>query len=283
METREWALILFTVLSQAVIGAFILIAWFRQRKHDEAMDAAYKKAVLVLLAVALVALLASLFHLGRPQLALTALQNLSASWLSREVFFSGGFFVLLVASVLLERYPAVRKVVVWLAALAGVLAVISMAAIYHMSMKPAWQGWGTYVAFIATVVLVGSATAAGLVVLFGQGNAQVAPDLQSLIYIAVASLAVGLVAYPLYLVSLAGSGTAQETLKLLAGPHGLTLLLRWAFTLVGGLLPLVLVWWRLAAGKTATGLVYTALVFLLAGELVGRYLFYATGVNITIG
>jgi len=41
-------------------------------------------------ALVLVALLASLAHLGRPLLALNALRNLSTSWLSREIFFSGG-------------------------------------------------------------------------------------------------------------------------------------------------------------------------------------------------
>jgi len=52
---------------------------------------------------------------------------------------------------------------------------------------------------------------------------------------------------------------------------------------VGGLGPLVFPWRRRAAGKIRTGLVYCAFCFLLAGELAGRYLFYATGVPISIG
>ncbi|HLN63003.1 MAG TPA: DmsC/YnfH family molybdoenzyme membrane anchor subunit [Symbiobacteriaceae bacterium] len=284
MELQELALVLFTVLAQASIGAFILIAWLRLRGRDEAMDAAYRKAVVVLVPIMVVGLLASVFHLGRPLHAMTALNRLSTSWLSREIFFSGGFFVLLVASVLLNRMPGLRKVIDALAAVAGVASVISMAMVYQMTVRTAWQGWGTHVAFAGTALVVGMGLAAGLIAFFGRENPQVAANLHWLVGGTVVVLIVGLAAYPLYLASLAGAGpAAEQTLHLLGGEYSVALALRWVLTLAGGLVPLVFAWRRLAAGKATYGLVYTALAFLVAGELVGRYLFYVTGVSIGIG
>ncbi len=284
MELQELALVLFTVLAQASIGAFILIAGLRLRGRDEAMEAAYRKSVVVLLPIMLVGLLASVFHLGRPLLAMTAMNRLSTSWLSREIFFTGGFFVLLAASVLLNRMPAVRKVIDALAAVAGVASVISMSMVYQMTVRPAWQGWGTHVAFVGTALVVGMGLAAGLIAFFGRENPQVAANLHLLVGGTVVVLIVGLAAYPLYLASLAGAGpAAEQTLHLLGGEYSVALVLRWLLTLAGGLVPLIFVWRRLASGKVTYGLVYMALAFLVAGELVGRYLFYVTGVSIGIG
>ncbi|MGE5591605.1 MAG: dimethyl sulfoxide reductase anchor subunit family protein [Bacillota bacterium] len=284
METREWALILFTVLSQAAIGAFILLTWFRQRNRDTAMDGAYRKSSLALLGVTAVGLLASLAHLGRPLLAVTALGNLGSSWLSREIFFSGGFFVLLLASVLLEKQPATRRMIDWLASLAGVLAVLSMSAVYIRTMMPAWQGFNTFVAFLGTMALLGAATAGGLLVTFGRGQEPVARDLQALLWVAVGALVVELAVLPLYLATLgAGAEAAQAAAALLAGKYGAALVLRWALVLVGGLVPLLVVWRKLSSGQVDVNSVYAALAFILVGEVIGRYLFYATGVHIMIG
>lgn len=281
METKEWALVLFTVLSQAAIGAFILLTWFRQRNHDSNMDAAYGKASRALLGLTVAAVLASLGHLGRPLQAITALGNLGSSWLSREIFFSGGFFVLLLAGVLLEKQPVTRRVVGWLTGLTGILAVLSMSVVYVRTMMPAWQGYNTFVAFLGTTALLGAATAGGLLVAFGKGHEPLVQDLQDLVWVALGALMVEVAVTPLYLASLgAGVAAAQAAAALLAGKYGVALVLRWLLVLAGGVLPLVLVWRRLAAGQVAVNLVYTALVFILVGEVMGRYLFYATGVHI---
>jgi anaerobic dimethyl sulfoxide reductase subunit C len=284
MHVQELALVIFTVLAQASVGAFILIAWLRLRNQDEAMEAVYRKSVMVLLPLMAVGLLASVLHLGKPLMAMTAMKHLSTSWLSREIFFTGGFFVLLAASVALAKNAAVRKLVDALAAVAGVLSVVSMSMVYQMTMRPAWQGWGTHVAFVGTAVVVGLGLAAGLVGFFGRGNEAVASNLSVLIAGSVVGLVVVLAAYPVYLVSLAGAGAAAEqSLQMLGGEYSGALVLRWVLTLAGGLLPLVFAWRRLASGKATSGLVFTALAFLMAGEMVGRYLFYVTGVSIGIG
>ena len=146
---------------------FSLHSLVQQRSKETAARQAYQRLHGVLIPVMIVALLASLGHLGRPMQALSSLGNLGTSWLSREIFFTGGFFVLLVLMVLLKRNDGVRRVLAWLTGLAGVAAVISMAMIYHMSIMPAWQGYGTFVAFGGTTFFLGAALAA--VVLLGRG------------------------------------------------------------------------------------------------------------------
>lgn len=126
--------------------------------------------------------------------------------------------------------------------------------------------------------------AAGLLVLFGRGQERLARNLTELIWVAVGALVVELVALPFYLAALgAGGPAAQAAARLIAGEYGVALVIRWALALAGGLVPLILLWRRLGAGKVTAGLVYTAVAFILAGELLGRYMFYASGVTIGIG
>ena len=283
METNEWALILFTILVQAAGGAFAFLTCFRQFKRDEQLEPVYRKAMLVLVPVVVVAVAASMFHLGRPMAAMRALRHLGSSWLSREVFFSGGFAVLVVATVLTEKVPAVRKVIEWLGVLAAVCALVSMAMLYHMSMRPAWQGFNTFLMVFGGAVLLGAGLCSSLLVLFGEEGA-VGRHLQVMAWASVGALVVQLVGLPLYMAGLQNGGkAAQETLSLLSGAYAPTLVVRWVLTLAGGLVPLVLVLRRVLVGRKSIALVYTALAFLLTGELVGRYLFYATGVGIKIG
>ncbi|HWI60634.1 MAG TPA: DmsC/YnfH family molybdoenzyme membrane anchor subunit [Symbiobacteriaceae bacterium] len=283
METNEWALILFSILIQTAVGAFAFLTCFRQFMREEGTQNVYRKAMLVLVPIVVVAVAASLLHLGKPMAAMRALLRLNSSWLSREVFFAGGFAVLVVGTVLTEKTPAIRKVVEWLGVLAGACALVSMAMLYHMTMKPAWQGFNTFLVVFGGAVLLGAGLCSGLLVLFGQESA-LRRHLEILVWASVAALVVQLVGLPFYLTSLqTGGKAAQETLGLLSGSYAPALVTRWALTLVGGLVPMLLVLRRVWAGRKSMALVYTALAFVLTGEVVGRYLFYATGVTITIG
>lgn len=283
MESNEWALILFTVLIQAAVGAFAFLTCFRQLMPNERLESAFRKAVLVLVPLVVVAVAASMFHLGKPMYAMRALLRLQNSWLSREVFFAGGFTVLVLGTALTEKLPAVRKVMEWLGVLAGICAIFSMATSYHMTMKPAWMGFNTYLMFFGGAVLLGAGLCSGLLVLFGEEGA-LSRHLQVMVWAAVAALVVQLVGLPVYLASLQSGGkAAQETLTLLSGTYASTLAVRWALTLAGGMVPMLLVLRRVLAGRKTTAMVYTAMLCLLAGEVVGRYLFYATGVAIKIG
>ncbi len=146
METRDWSLVFFTVLTQAAVGAFVVLRVLRYLAHRrlarggaratdasprasragagarrdhleeagarrdgfEARDADREAAVplLVVLAVFSAGLFAALFHLSTPLQAARAVVNFSSSWLSREIVFGSLFAALLTALAWRERRAA---------------------------------------------------------------------------------------------------------------------------------------------------------------------------------
>ncbi len=134
METRDWSLVFFTVLTQAAVGAFLVLQVLRRlsdrrraregvraadggprahRAGDARRDgpkaqgnrpaAANERSagreaavpLLIVLAVLSAGLFAALFHLSTPLQAARAVVNFSTSWLSREIVFGSLFAALL--------------------------------------------------------------------------------------------------------------------------------------------------------------------------------------------
>ena len=138
METRDWSLVFFTVLTQAAVGAFLtlrVLEYLSARREvagggsgsdhvrhgDREADGvagagrassagrvgrATALPLLVVLAVLSAGLFAALFHLSTPLEAARAVVNFSSSWLSREIVFGSLFAALLGALVLVERRAA---------------------------------------------------------------------------------------------------------------------------------------------------------------------------------
>jgi DMSO reductase anchor subunit len=98
--------------------------------------------------LAVAALVGSLAHLGRPGLAWKALRNLRRSWLSREVALFGLYAPLAMAAV---AVPAVAPA----AALVGVAGVYASARLYIVPGRPSWDTPLTIAAFAATGLAVG--------------------------------------------------------------------------------------------------------------------------------
>jgi formate dehydrogenase iron-sulfur subunit len=99
-------------------------------------------------AFAVAALVGSLAHLGRPALAWKALRNLRRSWLSREVALFGVYAPVAVAAV---AAPALAAP----AALLGVAGVYASARLYIVPGRPSWDTPLTVVAFASTGLAVG--------------------------------------------------------------------------------------------------------------------------------
>ena len=87
MNTQEWALILFTILSQMAVGAFWVLGvvhfYARRKMGETAANRMSDGALLVIGPVLVLAFVASLFHLGSPLNAPRAVIGLGSSWLSR--------------------------------------------------------------------------------------------------------------------------------------------------------------------------------------------------------
>ncbi|HWT78649.1 MAG TPA: DmsC/YnfH family molybdoenzyme membrane anchor subunit, partial [Candidatus Methylomirabilis sp.] len=96
---KNWPLVGFTALSPIAIGGLAGLLAVRGSPRT-----GIDWSALVFLGVALLALVASSLHLGRPFHAYRAMARLSTSWLSREVVLFG-LFVLLLAAYALPLYP----------------------------------------------------------------------------------------------------------------------------------------------------------------------------------
>ncbi|OIQ54280.1 dimethyl sulfoxide reductase anchor subunit family protein [Neomoorella thermoacetica] len=279
---KEWALVLFTLLAQMSVGLMV-VAQALNLKQREGL-----KPVLLWVGILMAAsMVVSLGHLGSPLGAPRAIFNLKTSWLSREIFFSAGFFVLWLVNYYLElRTQAgegVKAISGWLAGFCGILALISMANIYVHTILPAWETAYTHLVFYTTALVLGAILYAVLAYRNRQEGQQGMLKITGIL--TVIGVALQLLSLPPYLASLsAGPVAAQETARLLLGAAPV-LIFSQALAVLGGI---VFTFLALRAygekGSLLTGQwLYGALALLVLAELASRYLFYATGVSITIG
>jgi anaerobic dimethyl sulfoxide reductase subunit C (anchor subunit) len=185
-----------------------------------------------------------------------------------------------------------RMILGWIAALVGIFQVYGMGMVYMIRTQPAWNTLATPVSFFTTALLLGVLTvAAGLIV--SHSRSSKAPEkqtellrvtLQGLALTSIILLGIEFLVMPLYLAYLSSQGSAAvESLNLMTGSLGSTLALRLILVFVGaGLLAVYLYRNASITGKenTFSTLVYSALILVLASEVMGRFIFYATHVNI---
>jgi len=306
MNTQEWALIIFTILSQMAVGAFLVLGvihtYARRKAGDEAADRLSDRALLAIGPVLILAMIASLFHLGSPLVAPRAVINLGSSWLSREVFF-GVLFVIVGGLFALLQWRKIgsfglRTVVAWIAALIGLVFISSMTMVYMIPTQPAWNTWLTPVAFFSTTALLGLFTIGASFVFnynyLKERDPECAEEQCALMHsslrgIAIASilfLGVQLVTIPIYLVSLANMGPAAvETARMLTEDYVILLALQLSLLFLGaGVFALFLYRYASSTGRERIigRLAYGAFLFVLVGAVIGRYLFYASHVKIGV-
>jgi anaerobic dimethyl sulfoxide reductase subunit C (anchor subunit) len=275
---REWPLIAFTILSQAAVGAFWTVAAAFLGANPGSALIRHPLFTLPFLASVLAALglaaAVSLLHLGRPGRAATALANVRASWLSREIFFELAFIVLVLILAILrwrgqESGPAFRALVI-AAAAAGALFLLSMSRLYMLRTVPAWRALHTPVSFFATALLLGPlAVLAGRRILFDFAGSISAFQDKAVLASLAAILAVLLSV--LFLTPRAGAlGPKTETLRDLPAGRILSLLI---FRLLYLGTAMLFIFFFHAAQNT--GYAILAFIAALASEALGRYLFYA--------
>lgn len=163
LPAREWPLIGFTLLSQAAVGAFWMIAageLFIARKSIWAAErAATVPAFLAVAGMLAAAALLSFFHLGRPLRAAFALNNFRRSWLSREILVELVFGGLVLLNALLVPsgmgLGTIQLPLMAIAAVAGLFFLFCMAKIYMLKTVPPWRGIYTPLSFFLSAVLLG--------------------------------------------------------------------------------------------------------------------------------
>lgn len=262
------SLTLFSICLQAAIGIMIFVAIGRFINKE----GVFKNATLVAAVLGIIGLLSSVLHLGRPFKAYLALTQFSSSWLSREIWFSALFVGLTVLAALIILFKPQNKSVAnglsFLAALVGLIAVAVMSSVFTNTSVPIWQGSVTFLEFYAAAISMGA-------IIFLFLSIQEAVAIKKLVAIAVAAAVIlQVVAVVPNLISLANSSelATQGSLAILNG-MAMVEVLKWLFILVGAVLVVWIAKDELSPSLANTAMISAFLVF--AGQLVGRYMFYA--------
>ena len=286
MNSNEWPLVFFTLLSQVSVGMvacmLILAASFRDRSL-RAITPVYKAIILTALVFMSVALLISFLHLTQPLHAVYALQGLKTSWLSREILLASLYLALLMISFVAYRFRILsgRQQLLMLfsaTALTGLLLIYAMARLYMLPTIPAWNNLSTPVSFFNTALLTGSAITLAYTALFfprgmePQAFAKTAKILAVMVCAGIIIHAVnGMLLTPSEAI------TRDDVIFLPELVPAIWKLARWGFLVIGS--ASLAVWLlRFKSPPSIVGLFLVCLAadcFLLA-EVCARYLFYAS-------
>jgi len=172
LSTRENPLVVFTLISQAVIGAFaalFLAPFFGVELLSPATHPiAYPALLFGLIGFETFALVLSTLHLGRPHRFYRAFNNLRWSPVSREVAGVAVFYNLLGAYALVSSVPALARLLPgdtaatlaeitgWGAVLAGLAALWFMHRIYRIPARPFWNHWQVLTSFYGSMLTLGA-------------------------------------------------------------------------------------------------------------------------------
>lgn len=297
-------LVIMLVLTQLSVGAFVaglVCEWLMRDTLAATLRPIQAGSALLF---GLVALSASLFHLGRPQYAFRAVLGLRHSWLSREIVAFGVFAALAatyaVAVFVVHRLPmnAVTKSALvarsidwlgWSVAGSGMLALFCSVMIYVFTQRECWSPMRTAVRFVLTGALLGIA-ATWLSILVATAAAP-SESLAMLVGECTPSLCRGLIAVAL--MKLVWEATIfrhlmfrrntplRRSALLLCRDLSSPTLARFALGMLGGVLMPAIMLGQVSTTSSppdhvefvfATGLLFVAC---LAGELLERYLFFA--------
>lgn len=306
MNIREWTLPVYSILMQLGTGAFlalwILRAIFKEKYGQVVVDRMSRYPLLIIFITIVAAVVGSHFHLSKPYFSILAVLNFRSSWLSREIAFNI-LYLISVASLLdlvwfgtkRERW---KTALGWVAITFGMSTVFCMGRIYLLPSQAGWNTSFTILSFYGSTLLVGLLSLALLMMLdlkFAQ--LQAVGDIidrksileKSFMWFALTAVfitaAIIAINY-MHIASLRGGDeTALTSLQLLLGLYQPLFAMR-IIAIVAGTCLLVLAFYLLTyRHKPINDLltpVYASCLFVMIGEILGRFLFYATHVRIGI-
>ncbi len=292
----HWPLVVMLVLTQLSVGAFVWGIVLERFVSDEFSEAVRPVQAVVALVFGLLALAASIFHLGRPRYAYRAVLGLGHSWLSREIVAFGLLAVLacayagaVVAPASWPLPPGTIDLLAWSVVAVGAVAVFCSVMIYASVRRELWDFPRTIVRFTLTSMLLGLAT----LWLSLAALAVVRPAAAS---VALVTVAGPTICWTVMMVACAKLGweavllrhllsrsmtplkrSASLMTRELASPA----VARLALGVMGGVVAPAFLLRQLSAGTFDGGqpewMIATVLLFAasLAGELLERYLFFA--------
>lgn len=275
---HEWPLMVFTVLGQCVVGAFIVLAMALLTQRSAEEQRRIHLSMFFLWALMAVAFIASVLHLGSPLRAFNSLNRLGASPLSNEIgsgslFFAlGGIYWLLA---MINKMPRLLgKIWLVVTMLAGIGFVYAMCRVYEINTVPTWNNLYTAFSFGLTVLIGGPVL--GYLLLRG-ANIQ-GCGLRLLPVIILSGLVISMVLVVMQSTGLANIHSSVQAASALIPQYGSLSAWRLVLVILGlgcWFCPLIM------RKRPALLSMILAFVLVFSGELVGRAIFY--GLHMTVG
>ena len=302
LSTRENPLVVFTLISQAVVGAFLVLFFGPQLGSGLGLDMLTAEAhpiarpafLFGMIGVQTIALVLSTLHLGRPHRFYRAFNNLRHSPVSREVAGVAVFYNMLGAYTVLTAFPQLAQ---WLpagllsglttltgygAALSGVAALYFMHKIYRIPARPFWNHWQVLTSFYGSMLALGPLAIGLIFAPLVPGVADSAALLGTLAWFVVAGIAlegIGLIAHARDMKQRGGEGAAAMQVQ--GTQFAYSYLSRNAA--LGVVLASVLAF-ALAVPQGAVGIAAWLVLagVAIAAAVIGRMLFYALVIPTTM-
>lgn len=295
MHLAEWPLILFTVMIQMSVGAFLFLGILNEVKFIKLEAGVFSAAGRPILNVTgfilVLSVIVAAFHLGSPLNAINALNNLESSWLSREILslilflFSGGIFLLFFIKKGNER--KIIFILALITVLLGYITIASMSLVYILGTVPVWNNFFTPLSFIMTSLILGSGAILHAINIvmnkekyfsrlkeFQPGNLANTFNMISKFILTMLFIQLIIIIYqPFYL----SNGIFSDSFDLLINENLFLLLLRVLLIITAFIWLLLILRKNRLDGNLLIRKRYYAFYFgiLLIQELIGRYIFYA--------
>lgn len=304
MNVREWALPVYTILMQLAVGAFAILWLIRHlagsKFSAKEIDRIISNPILVIAFTAAVAMGGAHFHLSKPFHSFLAVFNFKSSWLSREIVFSVLFFLSTMSVLYLTYFQTHHRRLIsilgWLAILFGSTLIYCMARIYLIPTQVAWNSTTVIFSFFTTALMVGSMTISTLMVLdLKFAEIKKADDVELRTQViryssgGLTTLTVFLVALSLVIIYVQirllaqGDLIARTSLSLLVDLYLPLFMMRLVFLVYAStsLVVSVVKMYRLrSTPQSLMSSVYLSCLLILIGEIIGRFLFYATHIRV---
>jgi formate dehydrogenase iron-sulfur subunit len=288
-------LVAMLVLTQMSVGAFLVdqvLGVWGFASPQRPLETSRGLEVTAALALGLLGLAASVFHLGRPWLAYRAIIGWRTSWLSREVIAFGAFAAFAVvyaglvgwASLSWAQITTLQRIAGGMVVLCGLSGVFCSAMIYVSTRRVYWSAGYTGPKFFLTCVVLGAAVVLLMHSIDGawisRGPALSMPDRFLCIGLTITSGAKLLAEASIFAWLGAKTFTPlRRTATLMTGVLGRITCIRFCTGILGGVVaPLVLL--LIASGKPLSSPMFVLAAAMivalnLVGEFLERYLFFS--------
>ncbi|MBL4606932.1 MAG: dimethyl sulfoxide reductase anchor subunit [Pseudomonadales bacterium] len=297
LSSRENPLVVFTLATQASMGAFLAIFLGPILGFDGleavANSAAIYPLLFILIALQGVGLFLSTTHLGKPMRFYRGFNNLAQSPVSREAFGVAVYFAALSAYMGLKVINIFMEsgFISFLAGLAGILAVISiiggmfyMYKSYQIKARPFWNHHQSATSFVGSMLSLGAVfialTAIPVLAISGEAWQSVLVICSVIMFLGLGLEGVGLISHARHLNTEQGEGAAAHYIQCTS--FGYSYYARNMGIAVAAGLSLMVLLLSISSPSLALFVFFIAALLALASSLVGRALFYVLVIPTTM-